>query len=127
MWAESERAGELSAANERAGIMSDLLLSWAVAIVSGKSALYYIIRVSKNLRPKIGISQFSVETFFSHSAENFRGEPLLVSEKLGYRRNFHIRRPYHNFLLKQFLPHSAETFRGEPFIDSEKIKCQKTL
>ena len=34
----------------------------------------------------IGVSQFSVENFLSHSAEKFRGRPFNVSENLGYRK-----------------------------------------
>ena len=32
------------------------------------------------------ISRFSVEKFWSHSAEKFRGHPFNVSENLGYRK-----------------------------------------
>ena len=33
-----------------------------------------------------GVSRFSVENFWSHSAEEFRGHPFNVSEILGYRK-----------------------------------------
>ena len=39
----------------------------------------------KVLWMKKGVSRFSVENFWSHSAEKFRGHPFNVSEKLGYR------------------------------------------
>ena len=32
------------------------------------------------------VSRFSVENFWSHSAEKFRGHPFIVSENLGYRK-----------------------------------------
>ena len=41
----SERSERTSEANDRAGILSDLLLTRAIARVSGKSAIYYIIYV----------------------------------------------------------------------------------
>ena len=34
----------------------------------------------------IGVSQFSVENFLSHSAEKFRGHPFNVLENLRYRK-----------------------------------------
>ena len=39
--------------DERAGIMSDLLLAWALAKVSAKSALYYIIHMFEQIWTKI--------------------------------------------------------------------------
>ena len=33
-----------------------------------------------------GVSRFSVENFWSHSAEKFRGHPFNVAENLGYRK-----------------------------------------
>ena len=33
-----------------------------------------------------GVSRFSVEKFFSHTAEKFRGHPFNVSENLGHRK-----------------------------------------
>ena len=44
MWAENEQSRWMSGANEQAGIMSDLLLAWALAKVSGESPLYYIFK-----------------------------------------------------------------------------------
>ena len=35
---------------------------------------------------KRGVSRFSVENFWSHSAEKFRGHPFNASENLGYRK-----------------------------------------
>ena len=35
---------------------------------------------------KRGVSRFSVENFWSHSAEKFRGHPFNVSENLGHRK-----------------------------------------
>ena len=35
---------------------------------------------------KRGVSRFSIENFWSHSAEKFRGHPFNVSENLGYRK-----------------------------------------
>ena len=35
---------------------------------------------------KRGVSRFSVEKFWSHSAEKFRGHPFNVSENLGHRK-----------------------------------------
>ena len=35
---------------------------------------------------KRGVSRFSVENFWSHSTENFRGHPFNISENLGYRK-----------------------------------------
>ena len=35
---------------------------------------------------KKGVSRFSVENFWSHSAEKYRGHPFNVSENLGYRK-----------------------------------------
>ena len=40
----------------------------------------------KVLWMKRGVSRFSVENFWSHSAEKFRGHPSNVSENLGYRK-----------------------------------------
>ena len=40
----------------------------------------------KVLWMKKGVSRFSVENFWSHSAEKFRGHPSNVSENLGYRK-----------------------------------------
>ena len=39
----------------------------------------------KKLWMKKGVSRFSVENFWSHSAKKFRGHPPNVSENLGYR------------------------------------------
>ena len=36
------------------------------------------------------VSRFSVENFWSHSAEKFRGHPFNASENLGYRKNLCI-------------------------------------
>ena len=36
------------------------------------------------------VSHFSVENFWSHSAEKFRGHPFNASENLGYRKNLCI-------------------------------------
>ena len=42
--------------------------------------------VSKSLMDEKGVSRFSVENFWSHSAEKFRGHPFNVSEILGYQK-----------------------------------------
>ena len=42
--------------------------------------------VSKNFMDERGVSCFSVENFWSHSAEKFRGHLFNVSENLGYRK-----------------------------------------
>ena len=39
---------------------------------------------------KRGVSRFSVENFWSHSAENICGHPFNVSEILGYLKNLCI-------------------------------------
>ena len=38
----------------------------------------------------MGVSRVSVGSFLSHSVENFRVEPLNVSETLGYRKGLCI-------------------------------------
>ena len=55
---------------------------------------------------------FSVESFWSYSAEKICGEPFNISEIFGHRTFLYIRRGYHNFLLKLFLSDSAEKLRG---------------
>ena len=46
--------------------------------------------ISKKIWMKKGVSRFSVENFWSHSAKKFRGHPLNVSENLGYRKTLGI-------------------------------------
>ena len=41
---------------------------------------------------KTGVSRFSIENFWSHNAEKFRGHPFNVSEILGYRKMLRINR-----------------------------------
>ena len=42
--------------------------------------------VSKSFMDEKEVSRFSVENFWSYSAEKFRGHPFNVSEKWGYRK-----------------------------------------
>ena len=79
MWGESEQSGWMSAANERAGIMSDLLLAWALAEVSGKSALYYIIYIRFEFRWTETEKFFSRWTFpLKDTNKNFFYFPVLA-------------------------------------------------
>ena len=59
---------------------------------------------------KRGVSRFSVELFWSHSAEKFRGHPFNVSEYLGYRK-FSCIIGISNFSVEVFLSHSVQNFR----------------
>ena len=62
-----------------------------------------------------GISRFSVEIFWSHSSEKFRGRPFNVSENLGYRKIFMHNRGYHVFPWKIFVLTVPKNFVKEPF------------
>ena len=42
--------------------------------------------VSKSFMNEKGVSRFSIENFWSHSAEKFREHPFNASENLGYRK-----------------------------------------
>ena len=42
--------------------------------------------VPKSFMDEKGLSRYSVEKFWSHSAEKVRGHPINVSENLGYRK-----------------------------------------
>ena len=53
----------------------------------GKHFLFYYCRVSKSLDKRVGVSRFSVETFFPHTAESFRrGVPFSVSISSGIEK-----------------------------------------
>ena len=59
-----------------------------------------------------GGTQFSVENFLSHSAENFVEEPVCVSENLWYRKMLGIREGrVSRFCVIIVLSHSSENFR----------------
>ena len=73
------------------------------------------------------LSRLSVENFWSHSAEKFRGHPFNVSENLGYRKNLCILGGITFFRRKFFLSHSAEKFRGHPFNVSRKFGVSKNF
>ena len=75
---------------------------------------------------KRGVSRFSVENFWSHSAEKFRGHPFNVSENLGYREILCILGGI-TFFRRKILSHSAEKFRGHPFNVSENLGYRKIL
>ena len=82
--------------------------------------------LEKVLWMKRGVSRFSVELFWSHSAEKFRVYPFNVSENLGYRTILCIT-GVSQFSVGSFLFHSAEKFRGHPFNVSKNLEYQKTL
>ena len=63
-----------------------------------------------------GLSQFSVENFLSHSAENFRRRPLYFFINFGYRKMLGIREGVtHVFRSKIFCLTVPKSFVGEPF------------
>ena len=68
----------------------------------------------------IGVSQFSVENFLSHSAEKFRGHPFNVSRKFGVSKNFLHNRGYRNFPPKNVCLTVPKKFVGIPSM-SRKI------
>ena len=82
--------------------------------------------VSKSFMDEKGVSRFSVENFWSHSAEKFRGHPFNVSENLGYRKILCIL-GVSQVSVEHFLSHSAEKFRGHPFNVSENLGHRKIL
>ena len=63
----------------------------------------------------LGVSSFSVEIFWSHSAENFRGESLWCFTTFGCRKSLDKRGggEVSIFSIEIFLSHSAEEFRRE--------------
>ena len=56
-----------------------------------------------------GVSRFSVEDFWSHSAKIFRGHRFKISENLGYRKILCI--IVSQFSVENILSHGAEKFR----------------
>ena len=67
------------------------------------------------------MSHFSVGNYLSHSAENFREEPVKVSEKLEYRKLLCIMGWYHGFPSKVFSFTVPQNFVAEPFCVSESF------
>ena len=73
-----------------------------------------IIGIGKNLWIRGGISQFSVEIFMSHSAENFREGILLFLRKFLVSKNFMDEKGYHVFPSKTFGLTVPKNFVGIP-------------
>ena len=71
--------------------------------------------VSKSFMDERGVSRFSVENFWSHSAEKVRGHPFNASENLGYRKFFMHNTGYHVFPSKIFGITVPKHFVGELF------------
>ena len=67
------------------------------------------------------VSHFSVGNYLSHSAENFREEPVKVSERLEYRKILCIMGWYHGFPSKVFSFTVPQNFVAEPFCVSESF------
>ena len=63
----------------------------------------------KVLWMKREVLRFSVENFWSHSAEKFRGHPFNVSEKLGYRKILSIIGGITSFRRKFFVSQCRKT------------------
>ena len=59
------------------------------------------------------VSRFSVENFWFHSAEKFRGHPFNASENLGHRKNLCILGGI-TFFRRKFLVSVPEKFVGIP-------------
>ena len=74
-----------------------------------------------------GRSRFSVENSWSHNAENFRGHPFNVSEKLGYRKILCIIGGITIFRLDFFRLTVPKNFVEETDCVSEKFGSRKTL
>ena len=73
------------------------------------------------------VSRFSVEKFWSHSAENFLQRILLfLREKLVWNI-FMDEKGVSRFSVELFWSHSAEKFRGHPFNVSETLGYRKIL
>ena len=62
-----------------------------------------------------GVSPFSVENFWSHSAKIFRGHPLQCFRKLGVSKNFMHNRGYHVFPSNNDGLTVPKNFVEEPF------------
>ena len=62
-----------------------------------------------------GISRFSLKTFLSHSAENFRRGILYCCINFGYRKSLDKRGEYHDFLSKIFCLTVPKTSVWESF------------
>ena len=77
--------------------------SFIVALISG------IEKVC--IRGGGGVSSFSLETFLSHSAENFCRGILYCCINFGYRKSLDKRGGVSRFSIEKFLSHSAENFR----------------
>ena len=72
--------------------------------------------IEKNLWIRGGSSRFSVEIFWPHSAEKFRGHPFNVSENLGYRKILCIIGGITIFLLKFFVSQCRKTSYRNPLV-----------
>ena len=83
--------------------------AFTVAIISGIEKVW--IREEGG-----GVSGFSVESFLSHSAENFRREILYCCNNFGYRENFDKRGGEHqDFPSNFFCMTVPKKFVGAPF------------
>ena len=75
---------------------------------------------------KRGVSRSSVENFWSHCAEKFRGHPFNVSENLAYRKILCIIGGI-KFSIENFLSHNAEKHRKGTLQCITNFRHQKML
>ena len=73
------------------------------------------------------VSQFSVGSYLSHSAENFRKEPFEVSEKLKYCKILCIMGCYHDFPSKVFNFHSTAKLRSGTLLCFREFLVRKQI
>ena len=73
-----------------------------------------------------GVSRFSVETFLSHSAENFRRESFTVALISGTQKVWR-RGGCHDFPSEVFRLTVPKNFVGEPFFVSQNFWYRKNL
>ena len=74
------------------------------------------ILVSKRFMDEKGVLHLSVEIFWPHSAEKFRGHSFNVSENLGYRKTLCIIGGITIFRLKFFLSQCRKTSYRNPLV-----------
>ena len=74
---------------------------------------------------KRGVSRFSVELFWSHSAKKFRGHPFKVSEKLGYRKNLCLIGGVTIFRRKILVSQCRKLSSQNPTVFEKKIVLKK--
>ena len=85
-------------------------------IFVGESFIVTLISGSEEVWIGGGVSRFSVENFWSHSAENFRRGTLYCCIKFGYRKSLDKRGgEYQDFPSKIFCLIVPKNFVGEPF------------